>query len=50
MAGTTIHMHIQGIISPDNLGQVMAQMSSLAKGGQAYLTASNSLTNAEKLT
>ncbi len=48
--GTTIHMHIQGIISPDNLGQVMAQMSSLAKGGQAYLTASNSLTNAEKLT
>jgi hypothetical protein len=47
--GTTIHMHIEGLISPDNLGQVMAQMSSLAKGGQAYLTASNALYNGEKL-
>ena len=50
--GTTIHMYFPGgtLISPDTLPQVMAQMSQLAKGGQATLTASNALTNAEKLT
>ena len=48
--GTTIHVHVAGLMSSDTLPQIMAQMSNLAKGGQAYLTASNALTNAEKLT
>jgi hypothetical protein len=49
-AGVTIHNHIAGVISSDNLAQVMAQMSQLAKGGQATLTSTNALTDAEKLT
>ena len=47
--GTTIHVRVAGMVSPDNLVQVMAQMSNLAKDGRGYLTASNALTNGEKL-
>ena len=48
-SGTTIHMHIAGVISSDNLTQVMAQMSSLTRSGQATLDASNALYNGQKL-
>jgi hypothetical protein len=44
-----IHVHVQGLISPDNLTQVMSQMSTLVKGGQATLNATNALYNGEKL-
>jgi hypothetical protein len=49
-AGTTFHMHIEGLISPDNLAQVMTQMTQLAKGGQATLGASYAMTNQGRLT
>ena len=48
-SGTMIHVHVQGLISPDNLTQVMSQMSTLVKGGQATLNATNALYNGEKL-
>ena len=48
-SGTTIHMHIAGVISSDNLGQVMAQMSALTRSGQATLDSTNALYNGPKL-
>jgi hypothetical protein len=49
-SGTTVHMHIQGLISPDNLAQVMTQMTQLAKGGQATLIATGAMTNQGRMT
>lgn len=48
--GITVHNHIEGVISADNLAQVMAQMSSLAKGGQATLVATSAYTTQGRLT
>jgi hypothetical protein len=41
--GTTHHWHIEGMISPDNLGKVVKQISRAVNKGQVNLTASNSL-------
>jgi hypothetical protein len=41
--GTTIHVHVEGLISPDNLGKVMTQISQRVKKGQGHILASNAL-------
>jgi len=41
--GTVIHVHVEGMISPDNLHKVMNQMSREVNGGKARLLASNSI-------
>jgi hypothetical protein len=41
--GGDIHVHVNGLISPDNLSKVMKQMSKAVHNGQAQLTSSNSL-------
>lgn len=41
--GTTIHVHVEGLISPDNLGKVMNQINQRVKKGQGHLLASNAL-------
>jgi hypothetical protein len=48
--GTTIHLNFPGgtLISPDTLPQVMAQMTQLAKGGQAYLVSSDTFQSGPK--
>jgi hypothetical protein len=40
---THIHAHVKGMVSPDNLGKVMKQMSRRVKNGQSALHASNAL-------
>jgi len=36
-----IHVHVQGLISPDNLGKVIEKINQRVKKGQSYLTSSN---------
>lgn len=48
-SGTTIHMHIQGMVSADTMQQFFAQANSMVKGGQLVLTASNALYNGPKM-
>jgi len=46
--GTTFHVNIQGLMSSDTLPQIMAQMTQLAKGGQAYLVSSDTFGSGPK--
>jgi hypothetical protein len=39
--GTHLHVNVEGLISPDNLGKVMEQMSNRVRKGQGTLHASN---------
>ena len=41
--GNTHHWHIEGLVSPDNLGKVVKQISKMVDKGQVHLKASDSL-------
>jgi hypothetical protein len=42
-AGTTIHMHIQGMVSADTMQQFFAQANDLVKGGQLVVNSTTAL-------
>jgi len=41
--GTTVHVHVEGMISPDNLNKVIGQINKMVNRGQATLHATSSL-------